>query len=132
MMNENVGSIMTTNLITVGPSDTLQTVKDILISRRIHHVPVVEEGKMVGLVSIDDLFKLNINHSDYGNTLVSTVMTKKLAKVESTDKIGTAAEVFMEHLFHALPVVDDGKLVGIVTSFDLLKYEYNKEYPPKA
>ena len=122
MMNENVGSIMTTNLITVGPSDTLQTVKDILISRRIHHVPVVEEGIMVGLVSIDDLFKLNINHSDYGNTLVSTVMTKKLAKVESTDKIGTAAEVFMEHLFHALPVVDDGKLVGIVTSFDLLKY----------
>ena len=56
MMNENVGSIMTTNLITVGPSDTLQTVKDILISRRIHHVPVVEEGIMVGLVSIDDLF----------------------------------------------------------------------------
>jgi CBS domain-containing protein len=132
MMNENVGSIMTTNLITVGPSDTLQTVKDILISRRIHHVPVVEEGKMVGLVSIDDLFKSNINHSDYVNTLVSSVMTKKLAKVESTDKIGTAAEVFMEHLFHALPVVDDGKLVGIVTSFDLLKYEYNKEYPPKA
>ena len=132
MMNENVGSIMTTNLITVGPSDTLQTVKDILISRRIHHVPVVEEGKMVGLVSIDDLFKTNINHSDYVNTLVSSVMTKKLAKVESTDKIGTAAEVFMEHLFHALPVVDDGKLVGIVTSFDLLKYEYNKEYPPKA
>ena len=131
-MNENVGSIMTTNLITVGPSDTLQTVKDILISRRIHHVPVVEEGKMVGLVSIDDLFKSNINHSDYVNTLVSSVMTKKLAKVESTDKIGTAAEVFMEHLFHALPVVDDGKLVGIVTSFDLLKYEYNKEYPPKA
>lgn len=80
MMNENVGSIMTTNLITVGPSDTLQTVKDILISRRIHHVPVVEEGIMVGLVSIDDLFKLNINHSDYGNTLVSTVMTKNLPK----------------------------------------------------
>jgi CBS domain-containing membrane protein len=129
MMNENVGSIMTTNLITVGPSDTLQTVKDILISRRIHHVPVVEEGRLVGLVSIDDLFKLNINHSEYANTLVSTVMTKKLAKVESSDKIGTAAEVFMEHLFHALPVVDEGMLVGIVTSFDLLKYEYNKEYP---
>ncbi len=128
-MNENVGSIMTTNLITVGPSDTLQTVKDILISRRIHHVPVVEEGRLVGLVSIDDLFKLNINHSEYANTLVSAVMTKKLAKVESSDKIGTAAEVFMEHLFHALPVVDEGMLVGIVTSFDLLKYEYNKEYP---
>ena len=43
----------------------LQTVKDILISRRIHHVPVVEEGKMVGLVSIDDLFKSNIERADY-------------------------------------------------------------------
>ena len=125
MMNENVGSIMTTNLITVGPSDTLQ----ILVGRRIHHVPVVEDGKLVGLVSIDDLFKLNINHSEYINTSVSSVMTKKLAKVESGDKIGTAAEVFMEHLFHALPVVDDGVLVGIVTSFDILKYEYNREYP---
>lgn len=129
MMNENVGSIMTTNLITVGPSDTLQTVKEILVGRRIHHVPVVEDGKLVGLVSIDDLFKLNINHSEYINTSVSSVMTKKLAKVESSDKIGTAAEVFMEHLFHALPVVDDGVLVGIVTSFDILKYEYNREYP---
>lgn len=58
-------------------------------------------------------------------------MTKILATIEPIDKVGTAAEVFMEHLFHALPVVDNGKLVGIVTSFDVLRYEYNREYPKR-
>ncbi|MBK9960382.1 MAG: CBS domain-containing protein [Saprospiraceae bacterium] len=37
----------------------------------------------------------------------------------------------MEHLFHALPVVDNGELVGIITTFDVLKYEYQREYPAK-
>jgi len=132
MMNELVSGIMSTNLITVGPEDNLQTVKDILINNRIHHVPVVEGKKMVGLITTYDLFKLNVDHKDYPRTKVANVMTKRLAFLEPTDKVGTAAEVFMEHLFHALPVVDKGELVGIVTTFDVLKYEYNKEYPVKV
>ena len=48
MMNETVGSIMTTKLLTVSQEDSLQTVKEILINNRIHHVPVVEGKKMVG------------------------------------------------------------------------------------
>lgn len=72
-----------------------------------------------------------MDHKDYPTTKVGNVMTKILATIESTDKVGTAAEVFMEHLFHALPVVDNGRLVGIVTSFDVLRYEYNKEYPKR-
>ncbi len=131
-MNELVSGIMSTNLITVGPEDNLQTVKDILINNRIHHVPVVEGKKMVGLITTYDLFKLNVDHKDYPRTKVANVMTKRLAFLEPTDKVGTAAEVFMEHLFHALPVVDKGELVGIVTTFDVLKYEYNKEYPVKV
>jgi CBS domain-containing protein len=131
MMNELVSGIMSTNLITVGPEDNLQTVKDILINNRIHHVPVVEGKKMVGLITTYDLFKLNVDHKDYPRTKVANVMTKRLAFLEPSDKVGTAAEVFMEHLFHALPVVENGELVGIVTTFDVLKYEYNREYPVK-
>ncbi len=130
-MNELVSGIMSTNLITVGPEDNLQTVKDILINNRIHHVPVVEGKKMVGLITTYDLFKLNVDHKDYPRTKVANVMTKRLAFLEPSDKVGTAAEVFMEHLFHALPVVENGELVGIVTTFDVLKYEYNREYPVK-
>ncbi|MBK8245122.1 MAG: CBS domain-containing protein [Saprospiraceae bacterium] len=128
-MNERVASIMTRELITVNQDDSLQKVKDILINNRIHHVPVVDGKKLVGLVTTYDLFKLNVEHKDYPNTRVGNVMTKRIATVESNFHIGTAAEVFMEHLFHAIPVVDNGELVGIVTSFDILKYEYHKEYP---
>ncbi|MFN8332368.1 MAG: CBS domain-containing protein [Saprospiraceae bacterium] len=132
MMNETVADIMSTELKTVAPADSLQRVKEILMAHRIHHVPVVDGKKLVGLVTTYDLFKLNIDHKDYDATKVSDVMTTKLAVIEPSDKIGTAAEIFMEHLLHAVPVVSEGNLVGIVTSFDILKYEYTKEYPPRA
>ena len=128
-MNERVASIMTRELITVNQDDSLQKVKDILINNRIHHVPVVDGKKLVGLVTTYDLFKLNVEHKDYPNTRVGNVMTKRIATIESYFHIGTATEIFMEHLFHAIPVVDNEELVGIVTSFDILKYEYQKEYP---
>ena len=60
MMNERVASIMTRELITVNQDDSLQKVKDILINNRIHHVPVVDGKKLVGLVTTYDLFKLNV------------------------------------------------------------------------
>ncbi|MCC6816853.1 MAG: CBS domain-containing protein [Saprospiraceae bacterium] len=122
---------MSTELKTVSPNDSLSKVKELLINNRIHHIPVIEGKKLVGLVTTYDLFKLSIDLKDYENTKVSDVMTRKLAVIEPTDKVGTAAEIFMEHLFHAVPVVQDGELVGIVTSFDVLRYEYNKEYPLK-
>ena len=60
---------------------------------------------------------------------VRDVMTKKLATLEPTDKIGSAAELFLLNRFHAVPIVVNGDLIGIVTSFDILKYEFKKEYP---
>ncbi|MBK9960383.1 MAG: CBS domain-containing protein [Saprospiraceae bacterium] len=87
MMNETVGSIMTTKLLTVSQEDSLQTVKEILINNRIHHVPVVE-GKMVGLVTTYDLFKLNVDHKDYEKTKVGNVMTKRLAFWNQLIKLG--------------------------------------------
>ena len=132
MMNETVQEIMVRDVICVSPTDTLQKVKELLINNRIHHVRVVENDmKLVGIITTYDLFKLAVDHKDYPTTKVGNVMTKILATIEPIDKVGTAAEVFMEHLFHALPVVDNGKLVGIVTSFDVLRYEYNREYPKR-
>ena len=62
--------------------------------------------------------------------MVMDVMTTKLAKLSQHDKIGTAAEIFLDNRFHALPVVkDDNILIGIITSHDVLKYEYVKAYP---
>lgn len=129
MMNETVAQIMATNLITVAPDDNLEHVRELLLNHHIQHIPVVEGKRLVGMISSYDLVKIGADLKDYSNTKVVDVMTTRLAKIEPTDKIGTAAEIFMEHLFHAVPVVNDGELVGLVTTFDILKYEYNKEYP---
>ena len=130
MMNEKLSQIMTTDLITVNPDDNLSQVRDIFKNHRIHHLPVVEGKKLVGLITTSDLWKLNRVHEEYAEISVKDVMTVRLAYLQPEDKIGSAAELFLENLFHAVPVVDEDKnLKGIVTSFDVIKYGYNKEYP---
>lgn len=130
MMNEAISTIMTKNPIVLSPSDSLMRVKEIFTKHRIHHIPIVKNGDLQGIITTYDLWKLNSNHDTYNSTTVSEVMTKSVAVVNQEDKVGTAAELFLDNRFHALPVVDQkNKLVGIVTSFDVLKYNFLKEYP---
>lgn len=130
MMNEDVRTIMTTDLITVKPTTQLSTVRQIFMSHKIHHLPVMENGELVGLITTYDMWKNEIAPSDYTTTEVSKIMTTSIAKIGPYDKIGTAAELFLDNRFHALPVVNEhNHLVGIVTSFDVLLYEFKKEYP---
>lgn len=128
-MNEPLSGIMSTELITVSPADSLTVVLDLFKRRRIHHLPVVDNGKLVGLITTADLLWLNKNFSEYESMKVSDIMTTKLATLEPTDKIGSAAELFLLNRFHAIPVVSDGMLIGLVTSFDVLKDQFKKSYP---
>ena len=128
-MNDPLSGIMSTELITVSPSDAMTTVLDLFKKRRIHHLPVVDNGKLVGLITTADLLWLNKNFSEYEALKVSGIMTTKLATLEPTDKIGSAAELFLLNRFHAIPVVSEGILIGLVTSFDVLKDQFKKAYP---
>lgn len=130
MMNEYVQGVMTSNVITLSPDDTLAEARKILLGKRIHHLPIVEGKKLVGLVTSWDLFKLGKSADEYGSMKCRDVMTTHIATLEPDQHLGAAAEVLMEHLFHAIPIVnEEHELVGIVTTYDLLKYEYRKEYP---
>jgi len=130
MMNEKVESLMIKNLITLGPQNTLADASDIFTSRKIHHIPIVEGNVLVGLVTTYDMWKKHIDPSEYATTKLESIMSKKLIKLEPTDKMGTAAEIFLDNRFHCLPVVTEGNvLVGLITTFDILKYEFRKEYP---
>ena len=128
MMNEPLSTIMTKDLITVGPNDSLDKVRAIFLSKRIHHLPVVDGQKLMGLLTTYDLFKLE-RSAGSNQVTAKDAMTTKLATLTPNQKIGVAAEVFLENLFHALPIVENGNLVGIVTTFDVLKYSFRKEYP---
>lgn len=132
MMNEPISAIMITKVVTVNPEDKLTVVKDILFNKRFHHIPVVKgpKNKLVGIISSHDIFKLNAKFEDYDKLTVQDVMTKKIATLRPEEKIGAAAQVFLRHLFHGLPIVnDDLELLGIITTHDILKYSYDKEYP---
>ena len=127
-----VSSIMTRKVIAVNPDDSLAMVKAIFDQNNIHHIPVVRHNQLLGLISKQDFdhyfrgLSTNFEARFVNATLLEVhkakdIMVEKLAKLESTDRIDVALEIFALNRFHALPVVDDGELVGIITTHDIIK-----------
>ena len=130
MMNEPISTIMTKDVVTVRPEDSMAVVKDILFTKHLHHLPVLKGKKLVGIITSFDLVKLGKPSDEYSGIKVEEVMTTRIATMGPNDKIGAAAQVFLENLFHGLPIVDENyNLVGIITTHDILKYQFHKEYP---
>jgi len=129
MMNEPLSSIMTRNVITAAPDDKLSVAREIFKKNRVHHLPIVHGTRLLGILTTYDIFKRIESKDDYERLMIKDIMTTHVATLEPEDKIGSAAELFLENLFHAVPIVKDGELKGIVTSFDVIKYEFHKEYP---
>jgi CBS domain-containing protein len=130
MMNELVEMHMTKDVITLNPNSTLGEAREILLGKHIHHIPIVEGRKLVGMLTSWDIFKLGKSAEEYKDMKVSTIMTSKVATLDPGQHLGAAAEVLTRHLFHAIPIInDDNELLGIVTSTDIVRYEHTKEYP---
>lgn len=127
-----ISVIMTQNPVTVAVDDSLSVVAKIFGTHKIHHIPVVENGVLAGMISKSDFlfFKRGFSDSESDKSLeevrmnnytAKDIMTRKLAKLEPGDKINVAIEVFKENLFHGIPVVENNKVVGIVTTYDIIK-----------
>ncbi len=128
-----ISKIMTCKPATVGPLDNLETVRGIFEVHGFHHIPVVEGGKLVGMVSYTDYLRVICDL--YGNiqeqrgndqllnaVLVNEVMTQHLICLAPSDTVGDALRIFKTNHFHAVPVVEgDRHLVGILSTFDLIK-----------
>ena len=129
-MNESAHTIMTSDLVTINPDQNLTQVRKIFLSNRIHHLPVTKGKKLVGLLTTYDLWLRSFAPAEYDNIKVKDVMSTDVAKISPNDKVGSAAEIFLDNRFHALPVVDEkNNLLGMVTSFDVMLYEFKKAYP---
>ncbi|KAA3622089.1 MAG: CBS domain-containing protein [Bacteroidetes bacterium] len=130
MMNEPISSIMTKDVITATPKTTLGEARQILFAKKIHHLPVVENDKLVGIITSYDLGNLEEDFSKIQDKSIESFMTTKIARLEPGDKIGSAAEVFLENMFHGLPIVDENDMLkGIITTHDVLMFLFDKEYP---
>ena len=126
-----VSKIMSTNIITVNKNQELKEVDEIIKGNQIRHVPVVSGDKVIGMLSKTDLQKISFINTIDGETLTSAmydvltveqVMTRDLATVQKDDTIHEVAVKLSKKEFHALPVLDGTKLVGIVTTTDLIQY----------
>lgn len=138
---EKISAIMTQDVIFVQPKDSMEQVCSIFKAHNIHHIPVTEDQKVVGIISKGDVQKLEHHFTLFNNErskeinaalmrslLVEEVMTKQVAKISPDDTLELAAGLFKENLFHALPVVDiEDRLVGIVTTYDMLTYAFKDE-----
>ena len=128
-----ISKIMTRKPATVGPLDNLDTVRGIFEVQGFHHVPVVQDGKLVGMVSYTDYLRVirdlydnpqeqRINEQLLNAVLVQEVMTEHLICLAPSDTVEDALRIFKTNHFHAVPVVEgDRRLVGILSTFDLIK-----------
>lgn len=126
-----VGRIMHTHLVTVPPDTSLRKAKEIIEEKRINHLLVVNKnGDLVGIVSDRDVRQswaspataLSVHELNYLLTqlTVEHIMVKKIITISPGTTIERAAYIMQKNRINALPVIESGKLVGIITSTDVM------------
>jgi CBS domain-containing membrane protein len=127
-----VKEIMMGNPVTLKPEDTLDLANDIISLGRIRHIPVVEDGRLIGLLSERDLigaaatkiFGLKQKHKSalLKTVLIKDVMKKKVITIKSNTPIKDAAHLMADKKIGCVPVIESGTLVGLLTTTDILRY----------
>lgn len=132
--NIPVSTIMTTQLVILNTTDSLEKAEHLFKKHNIRHIPVVEgQQKIVGMLSLTDLLRISFADGAYEDEediesvvyemfTLTQVMAKKIKSVSPQTSVKEVAELLAAKEFHAVPVVEDGDLVGIVTTTDLIKY----------
>lgn len=115
-----IGDVMIRRVITVEPGTRMRDFKNLMRDNRISGTPVVEDGKLAGIVSIEDLIRA-LEQRDM-DAPVSQFMTTQLHTVDEHDSVGQALKKFAQTRVGRLPVVDEqGGLVGIITPDDVTR-----------
>jgi len=122
---------MIAEVTTLQRNDSLQLVKDIMTLGRVRHFPVMDDDKVVGVVSQRDLYKASLGSvMKYGEKaqraflegiVVKEVMSDPPITIAPHASVQEAARLMMEKKVGCLPVLEGAKLVGIVTETDMLK-----------
>lgn len=130
--NEPISSIMTRELITLNLKDSLYSAEKRMKVNHIRHMPVVDGDKLIGLVSLSDLQRVSFidayskegteDTPVYNMLSIRDLMIKNPLTASPKTTILEVSKLLASKEFHSLPVVDDGKLVGIITTTDLLHY----------
>jgi len=134
MKSNPITTIMTKNIVSVSSEQSILDVKHIYEKKDFHHhIPVVENGKLVGMVSLID-FMYNIagagiddNNKVYTELKVKDIMTKKPYYLDTNATIEDVAKVLAKGRYHAVPIVEEGNIKGIVSTADIILFYLKNE-----
>lgn len=131
--NESITHVMTPSPISVSKNESVSTARHLINEKGVHHLPVVDGDKLVGILTSHDLMR--VSFGDFGDQdgrsldaildhtySISDIMKESPVSIEKSDTIREAARILSVGEFHSLPVVDGETLVGIVTSSDLIRH----------
>lgn len=126
-MSALVSEIMTRNVIGLPPSATLAEARTLMQRHHIRHLPILEDSRLVGLVSQRDILAAQESSLEQGlngqfleQHSVANVMIKEVTTVSPKTGIREAALYLQKHKYGCLPVIDKEQLVGIVTDSDFV------------
>ena len=130
ILDTPISTIMTDDVFIVGAGDLLRDVANLFNNHNIRHAPVTSRGKLVGMLSWIDLKKIpesdlleKFDDSEVdGNLRVEAVMTHDPVSVQAEDTIGDLAQILSENEFHAVPVLEGNRIVGIVSTTDVIRF----------
>lgn len=127
-----VSDLMQREVVTLEAADSLDLAEDIMRLGRIRHMPVVAEGRLVGILSQRDLFRaavssvLKLQRSAEREWLakipVRDVMTAEVVTIGPGAPLADAVQLMLERRIGCLPVVEDGRLVGLLSESDCLRH----------
>lgn len=134
MKTNPISAIMTKNVVCVSPDQKIVDVKHIYEKQKFHHhIPVTENDKLVGMVSlIDFMYKikgagLNDDNAVYNDLTVKDIMTTNPHSSAPDVSIEDIANELAKGNYRAIPIVEDKKVVGIVSTADIIKYFLDKQ-----
>jgi len=127
-----VRDIMSVEVFTLRADDDLTTLYDLMDAEHIRHIPVVDDdGRLVGLVTHRDLLRgalgnqedlpVSIQRDLLRRTRIGEIMIEDVETIAPDRSIEDAAQVMLEYKYGCLPVLEDGRLVGIITEADFVR-----------
>lgn len=123
---KTVGELMTRELVTLKETQNLAIADELLRLNRIRHLPVVREGRLVGLITHRDLLKatgLKCPDPTKQPLWAADIMNREVRTVRPDTALREAVGMMLDNKYGCLPVVgEDGRLVGILTEADLVRY----------
>lgn len=138
MKNINLSELMSSATVTVDINNKTADVKKLFETHHLHHIPVTKNGKLAGIISLTDFLKITlgaeiveqgeafdnegINKVIYEYVSIEKMMTPNPVSLKPTSTLKDAIKLFEINMFHAIPIVEDEKVMGIVSTLDLIKY----------